>query len=128
MAWDASANAGFGPADPWLPLHPDWQARNVAAQREDPASMWRLTQRLLALRHAHPALSLGDYHPADATGDVLAFERRLGGDRLLIVLNLGATPQGFAIPEWAEGLSVLLAAQGGSDPAVLGPNEGYILG
>jgi alpha-glucosidase len=128
MAWDSSANAGFGPADPWLPLHPDWEARNVAAQRQDPASMWRLTQRLLKLRHDHPALSLGDYIPVDATGDVLAYERRRGADRLLVVLNLGATAQSFAIPEWAEGLSVLVAARGGRDPAVLGPNEGYILG
>ncbi|RYD47754.1 MAG: alpha-amylase, partial [Sphingomonadales bacterium] len=42
MAWDGSANAGFGPADPWLPLHADWESRNVAVQRGDPASMWWL--------------------------------------------------------------------------------------
>ena len=90
--------------------------------------MWRLTQKLLKLRHDHPALSLGEYAGVDATGDILAYERRHGDDRILIILNLGATPQSFAIPEWAEGLSVLLAAQGGSDPAILAPNEGYILG
>ncbi|MBL7660914.1 DUF3459 domain-containing protein, partial [Escherichia coli] len=78
----------------WLPLHPDWLARNVAAQRDDPASMWRLTQKLLFLRHAHPALRLGDYHPVAASGDLLAWERRLGSDRLLVVLNLGDRPQG----------------------------------
>ncbi|WP_066801377.1 alpha-amylase family glycosyl hydrolase [Sphingomonas soli] len=128
MAWDASAHAGFGPADPWLPLHPDWAARNVAAQREDSRSMWRLTQKLLALRHAHPALAIGDYRAVDATGDLLAYERRHGDDRVLVVLNLGATPQGFSIPEWAEALSVIASAQGGSDPAILGPDEGYVLG
>jgi alpha-glucosidase len=127
MAWDASANAGFSAASPWLPLHKDWATRNMASQREEPRSMWRFTQDLLALRHAHPALALGDYHGVDATGDVLAYERRLGDDRLLIVLNLGATPQSFAIPEWAESFTVLAAAQGGKDPAILGPNEGYIL-
>ncbi|RYY47391.1 MAG: DUF3459 domain-containing protein [Sphingomonadales bacterium] len=127
MAWDASVNAGFGPADPWLPLHGDWAKRNMAAQRDDPASMWRLTQKLLTLRHEHPALALGDYHAVECTGDLLAFERRLGEDRVLVVLNLGATPLPFAIPEWAEGLSVAASAQGGSDPAILGPNEGYIL-
>jgi len=127
MAWDASANAGFGPADPWLPLHSDWATRNVAAQREDPASMWRLTQKLLALRHAHPALAIGDWHGVDASGDVLAYERRHGEDRVLVALNLGDRPQGFAIPEWAEGLAVVASAQGGSDPAMLGPSEGYIL-
>jgi alpha-glucosidase len=128
MPWDASANAGFSPADPWLPLHPDWLERNVEAQRGDPASLWRLTQKLLFLRHAHPALALGDYHPVDCDGDLLAWERRLDHDRLLIVLNLGDSPQGFAIPEWAEGFTVLAAARGGRDPALLSPNEGYILG
>ncbi|RYE04234.1 MAG: DUF3459 domain-containing protein [Sphingomonadales bacterium] len=127
MAWDASLNAGFSPADPWLPLHADWAERNMAAQQADPRSMWRFTEKLLTLRHQYPALAIGDYHPIDATGDVLAYERRHGDQRLLIVLNLGATPQPFAIPEWAEGLSVLAAAQGGTDPAILGPNEGYIL-
>jgi glycosidase len=90
--------------------------------------MWRFTQALLALRHAHPALATGDYHPIDAGGDLLAYERRLGEARLVVVLNLGDKPQYFAIPEWAEGLSVLLSAQGAKDPALLGPNEGYILG
>jgi alpha-glucosidase len=127
MAWDASARAGFSPADPWLPLHPDWAVRNVAVQREDPRSMWRLTQKLLQLRHAHPALALGDYHAIDADGDLLAYERRLGEDRVLVVLNLGDRPQPFAVPEWAEALSVVAAARGGSDPALLSPNEGYVL-
>ena len=84
--------------------------------------------KLLRLRHAHPALRLGDYHPVDASGDLLAWERRLGQDRLLVVLNLGGRPQGFAIPEWAEGFRVLAAARGGADPALLGPDEGYVLG
>jgi glycosidase len=128
MAWEASANAGFSSADPWLPLHPDWLERNVAAQRSDPASIWRLTQKLLGLRHEHPALALGDYRAVESDGDLLAYERRLGEERLLVVLNLGDAPQGFAIPEWAEGLRILAAARGGTDPALLTPNEGYILG
>ncbi|UZK65135.1 alpha-amylase family glycosyl hydrolase [Sphingomonas sp. M1-B02] len=127
MAWDASANGGFTAGDPWLPLHDDWPSRNVAAQRDDPRSMWRLTRHLLALRHAHPALALGDYHAIECSGDVLAYERRLGDARMLIVLNLGDRPQAFSIPEWAEGLAVVASAQGGDDPAILGPDEGYIL-
>ena len=59
MAWDATPNAGFSTAEPWLPLHPDWRTRNVAAQEADPASMLWLYRRLLAARRASPALSLG---------------------------------------------------------------------
>lgn len=128
MAWDASANAGFSTGAPWLPLHADWQARNVAAQRPDPRSMWRLYHDLLALRRAHPALAVGDWLPIECAGNLLAYERRHGDERLLVVLNLGDAAESFAIPEWAEGLPVLLATGTGDDPAVLGPNEGYILG
>ncbi|AQR74939.1 alpha-amylase family glycosyl hydrolase [Sphingomonas sp. LM7] len=128
MAWDDNPNAGFSAATPWLPLHDDWQAHNVAAQRDDPRSMWRLYHDLLALRRSHAALSMGSWLPIDCAGTLLAYERSHHGQRLLVVLNLGDTPQSFAIPEWAEGLSVLLTTGTGDDPAILGPNEGYILG
>lgn len=127
MAWDASANAGFSTATPWLPLHGDWQARNVAAQRDDPRSMWTLYRDLLALRRSRAALSVGDWLPIACGGNLLAYERRHGEDRVLVVLNLGDRPESFAIPEWAEGLQVLLATGTGGGPAILGPNEGYIL-
>jgi alpha-glucosidase len=53
MQWDDSPSAGFT-ADgvrPWLP-YGDNAARNVAAQREDPASVLRLCRDLIALRRA----------------------------------------------------------------------------
>jgi alpha-glucosidase len=53
MQWDASPSAGFtaeGVA-PWLP-YGDNAARNVAAQREDPASVLRLCRDLIALRRS----------------------------------------------------------------------------
>lgn len=128
MAWDSSANAGFSAATPWLPLHADWATRNVAAQREDPRSMWRLYRDLLALRRSRAALSVGDWLPIECAGNLLAYERRHRDERLLVVLNLGDAPESFAIPEWAEGLEVLLTTGTGGDPAVLGPNEGYVLG
>ncbi|MDP5279748.1 alpha-amylase family glycosyl hydrolase [Sphingomonas sp. DG1-23] len=128
MAWDGSPNAGFSTAAPWLPLHDDWRQRNAAAQRDDPHSMWRLYHDLLALRRSRPALSVGDWLPIDCSGNLLAYERRHGDERVLVVLNLGEAPESFAIPEWAEGLRVLLTTGTGCDPAILGPNEGYILG
>lgn len=123
MAWDASPNAGFSASDPWLPLHADWRTRNVMTQ----SPLLDLYRRLLALRRERPALSIGDWAAVQGSEDVLAYERRHDGERMLIVLNLSDRPQPFAIPEWAEGLDVLLSARGGADPAVLGPNEGMIL-
>ena len=98
-AWDGSPNAGFSTAEPWLPLHPDWRARNVAAQEADPASMLWLYRRLLAARRASPALSLGSMALHAAPTDVLIYERRHGDERLLVVLNLGSTPRDVALPD-----------------------------
>jgi len=48
-----------------------------------------LYRRLIGLRRDSPALSLGSYHPVTVEGDVFAYERRHGGEAMLIALNLG---------------------------------------
>ena len=122
MAWDGSANAGFSAAEPWLPLHADWPTRNVAAQDADPGSMLSLHRALLALRRGSEALSLGDLRLIEAEEDVLAYERRRGDERVLVVLNLGQRER--AVPGRGK---VLLSTLGESDGAVLRPNEGIVL-
>jgi oligo-1,6-glucosidase/alpha-glucosidase len=126
MPWDASANAGFSAAEPWLPLNPDWPSRNVATQEADPGSMLHLTRALLRLRREIPALSIGDYHPV-ASGDcLLAFTRRADASRLLVALNLGEEP--VSLPDEARGgerlLSTLLDE---GEAGVLRGNEGLVL-
>ena len=49
-------------------------------------SILTLYRRLLAVRRAHPALSIGDITLLDAEGDVLAYERRYGAQRLIVAL------------------------------------------
>ncbi|WP_085808584.1 alpha-amylase family glycosyl hydrolase [Sphingomonas sp. TZW2008] len=98
MAWDASPNAGFSTAEPWLPLHPDWRTRNVAAQEADPQSILALYRRLLAARRANPALALGRMTVHDAPSDVLALERIHDEQRLFVALNLGPDAQDITPP------------------------------
>jgi alpha-glucosidase len=124
MAWDASPNAGFSRAEPWLPLHDDWRTRNVAAEGSDPGSMLELTRALLRLRRAEPALSVGDYVPVASEGTLLAYERRSGGSRLLVALNLGE--QAVPMPEAAHGAERLLSSLPG-EADVLRANEGLIV-
>ena len=99
MQWDAGPNAGFAPpgATPWLPIADDYATVNVAAQREDPGSMLALTRRLITLRRAEPALSVGAYEPVDAGQDVVAYLRTdpATGRRFLVVLNLASHPHMF---------------------------------
>jgi alpha-glucosidase len=98
MQWSAAPHAGFGAAEPWLPLGADWRSVNVAAQREDERSMLALYRALIALRRREPALELGRYQPLAAESDVLAYLRvgRRHEASFLVALNLGSRPQRFA--------------------------------
>lgn len=130
MPWDDSANAGFTSGTPWLPLNTDWPTRNVAQEGADPASMLTLHRRLLALRRAHMALSIGDVAVTAKAGDVLAYERRHGDERLLVVLNLGHADQPFALPAgtWEPLLSTLDPVPASSSGSIsLRPDEAVIL-
>jgi len=126
MAWDRSAQAGFtSSAAPWLPLHDDWQRRNVAAEQADPQSLLNFYHRLLTMRSASGALSIGDYVPVEAEGDVLAYERHHAKERLLIVLNMGDQEQ--LLPQAAHGIPPLLCTLGERrGHQILRPNEGAI--
>jgi alpha-glucosidase len=131
MQWDASPGAGFTTGEPWLPVSPDHRQRNVAALAEDPHSILALHRRLIALRREHEALHGGSYHPVSAEGDVLVFERRAGTARLLVALNLGASPQRVEPP--APRARILLSTaldrwdetQGGA--LFLRPAEGVVV-
>jgi alpha-glucosidase len=112
MSWDESGNAGFTDADPWLPLHSDWKTRNVARMEEDPHSILTLYRQLLALRRNCLALSIGGFQLLEGKDAILAYERRHGSERLIVVLNLAGQQRGFRLPDCARGGWVLLSTLG----------------
>jgi oligo-1,6-glucosidase/alpha-glucosidase len=128
IPWDHSDHAGFSSVEPWLPLNDDWEHRNVAQQLGEPQSMLNLYKRLLALRRARPALSIGDFVLTPGDGGVLQYEREHQGERLLIALNLTAErrpvspPDGTAVRE-----PLLTTISGRGSGGWLEPNEGRIL-
>jgi len=87
MPWDSSANAGFSPAKPWLPLDDDYRERNVEAQRSDPASLFNIYARLIRLRRSEKALEEGDIRFLETPRRVLAYQRSAGTDRISVYLN-----------------------------------------
>ncbi|WP_444978811.1 DUF3459 domain-containing protein [Acrocarpospora macrocephala] len=88
MPWTTGHAAGFTTAaQPWLPLPPDAKALSVAAQRADPESTLRLTRRLLALRRRSAALRAGAYRELRLGDGLLAYERRSGEERVVVVIN-----------------------------------------
>jgi alpha-glucosidase len=99
MQWEPAPDGGFGP-NAWLaPVDP--LERNVADQKNDPASLLHLYRRLIALRR-----ELGDgIRFRDSPPGTLVYER---GDAHVIALNLaGSEP-----PDTPHG-EVLLSLEGG---------------
>jgi len=70
----------------------------VDTQDNVPDSVLEFYRALLAFRRTHPALVKGDIQLLEATGNVLAFIREYGGERLLCVFNMGETAAEFAVP------------------------------
>jgi glycosidase len=90
--------------------------------------MLALYRFLLALRRSTPALFIGDYVSAAADENVLAYERRHNGDRLLVVLNMSSMPRLLILPSGTRQASLLastLPCRREGD--MLDGNEGLIL-
>jgi glycosidase len=98
MQWDDGPNAGFSAAPAsnlYLPIDPDPDRPTVAAQRDDQGSLLNLVRRLIALRKASPALSVGaDVHVLH-DGYPLVYIR--GGSHL-VVINPKKAPATAAVP------------------------------
>lgn len=93
MPWVADApHAGFSVARPWLPIGADHAGLAVDRQEADPASLLNHTRRLIALRHAHPALIEGAMQVLHADETLLVFARSLGEEYVLCAFNLSDAP------------------------------------
>jgi alpha-glucosidase len=93
MQWDASANAGFTTGRPWLPVDPDYTARNIAVLRKDPQSILALYRELIAIRRASSALVAGRARAISAENNVLVYERADPNQLVTVALNFGDDPR-----------------------------------
>jgi alpha-glucosidase len=128
MQWDASPNAGFSSARPWLPVSPDYTEVNVAVQSCSSRSMLSLYRALLGLRRFTPALKIGAYRQVHLTQSLLVFDRLHDRTCLRIALNFSGQPHSLELPPGEVLLSSHLDVAGGSPiPTILRPHEGIIL-
>jgi len=108
MVWEAeAANAGFSPAKPWLPVPQAHLAKAVDQQVGKPDSQYELYKAMIAWRKTSRALTKGTVRFLESDGDILAFLREAGDDKVLCVFNFGRTGAGFPVP---AGLSVAATA------------------
>ncbi len=123
VQWDASDQAGFTTGTPWIGVNPDHVDVNAAAQVGRDDSVFEHYRRLIALRHADPVVTDGEFelllpeHPA-----IWAFLRRGRDAELLVAANFSAEPVSVTLPldpaDWAEA-EVLLASHPDRSPRQL---------
>ncbi|WP_333564592.1 alpha,alpha-phosphotrehalase [Streptococcus parasuis] len=86
MQWDASENAGFSTATPWLKAGKSYPTINVENEKNGP--IFTFYQELIRLRKKLLIISEGDYRAAyHESNKVYAFERLLNGEQLLVLNN-----------------------------------------
>jgi alpha-glucosidase len=109
MQWSNDEQAGFTTGKPWLPIAGDHTTINIVLERDSPTSILTLYRRLIELRRAEPALSVGEFAPLPGDDDLMAYIRKTDERRLLIVLNLGLKPKSFTISDLQCRGSLLLS-------------------
>jgi alpha-glucosidase len=86
MQWDATMNAGFSmAAKTWLPVHPNYQTLNVAAQKVAEQSTFKLYQELIKMRKLH-TFSHGGFKSAVTQTSVYTYLRHLEQENSYAVL------------------------------------------
>ena len=91
-----------------------------------------LYRKLISLRRAEPALSLGAFLPVEDSTPLLVFERHIPERHLLVILNLESQPHECNLAGSPHGtilLSTTLQREGETVQPVLtvGENEGLIV-
>ncbi|PWC23013.1 alpha,alpha-phosphotrehalase [Brenneria roseae subsp. roseae] len=99
MQWEGGEQAGFTTGTPWLQLCSNYPQINIEQALADKNSIFYTYQQLILMRKELPLLTHGDYqdllpnHPS-----LWCYQRCWRGQRLLVVANLGKTPQSWQSP------------------------------
>jgi alpha-amylase len=89
MSW--TSEGGFTTSGtPFRPLAPNVATHNAASARADRTSIYHFYKSMIALRNARPSIARGSFEHAFADGLVLGFQRRLGRERTLVLINYGS--------------------------------------
>lgn len=133
MQWSNAPHGGFTTGTPWIEANPNHDRINVATQQGDRHSILAHYRRLIALRKGLPVMQMGRYEPCLSDHPaVMAYTRRLEGQRILVVANFTAAPQTVALPPELTGIGKVLIGnfprQGKLDRNVdLAPFEGFAI-
>jgi alpha-glucosidase len=133
IPWDGSPDHGWptgAGVRTGLPLAPAAAGRNRMAESAEPGSILHLYRRVIALRHAMPALSRGSFEMMDLPDGVLGYRRTLAGSAVEVLVNFTGAPVAVD-PAGPVGAEILLASDNlrpsGLFDGRLGPDQAIVV-
>jgi len=87
MQWSSEPGAGFTTGTPWLGINGNHKRVNYQEQVERSDSILSYYKELIAFRTKNDTLKYGDFTPVYAKGGVIAYQRSLGDEKFLVILN-----------------------------------------
>lgn len=104
MQWNAEKNAGFSEADKtWIRVNPNYRQINVKQQEADEHSVLQFYRKLIRLRRDGRygrIIVEGEFLPYEVEeAQVIAYQRILGAERLLVIHNFQNRESVVKIPE-----------------------------
>jgi len=129
VQWDASENAGFSGARPWLGVNGNYRHINYAAQKDDPDSVLNFYKNIISLRKSTECLVHGEFAPLYADNRVMIYRRELGDESYTVALNFSF--RDVKLPKRAAGFlggAVVVSTSGRRETeGRLPPWEGVLL-
>lgn len=126
MQWNGSPGAGFTEGVPWIDVNPNHTWLNVLRDRDEPRSIYRFYQSLIALRHTQIAVVEGNFslllpeHP-----QIYALRRAVPDEVIDVYVNLSDEPA-TAVSEDLDPRGLLLGNYPGCASETLAPWEGRV--
>ena len=119
MSWSAD-KSGFTSGTPFRNVASNAATQNVAAQTAQPNSLLNWYKQLLALRNTLPSIASGSYVAPFVSGQVMGFQRHLGSEKVLVLVNYGTSSANVAVQDLPANVKLVarlgLAATTSADP------------
>lgn len=85
-------HGGFTHGKPYRALAANVGTHHVQGQQQDPHSIWSFYRDMLALRNSRKSIAQGSYEFVRVQGQAMTYQRRLGHEHSLVVINYGLQP------------------------------------
>ena len=125
MSWSAdSRTAGFTTGTPFRPVAPNVATHNVQAQQRDPASILNFYKAMIRLRNTLPSIARGSFEGSFAQGLVAGWQRKLGSEHTVVLINYGLQPAPAAMADLPARARLLSAHPAGDAQAAQANADG----